>query len=344
MATLTGIFKTSEPEPVEDADKLVDLFRNRAELKKEFAALRDEKYQLQDRIKDHRGAIARVQQKLDHLEALLLDAEWVHNVVAFYQLRRLAAHCEARIERFAEQLKRQRETRIQDKTLAAWNKERGRDASEIEARIGEHRMRLQLLEDQLQAERHKLKSMGGISKMLRGKTQSQSVDEIESSIVRAQAREGELMVELQHLETLEPPPHEGLDVTAKRSINFMILAYAQQLFLLYSEDNLATMAKEAGDRSVGAVNYGNKADCDEILERLAAARGAADKVAESTKVLQKRAKMIAEHAVFRGDDDAVPTPASVATVFDIDANGVVAHIDANLLGENYFGLAKVLSR
>ena len=344
MATLTGIFKTSEPEPVEDADKLVDLFRNRAELKKEFAALRDEKYQLQDRIKDHRGAIARVQQKLDHLEALLLDAEWVHNVVAFYQLRRLAAHCEARIERFAEQLKRQRETRIKDATLAAWNKAREGDASEIQARIGEHRMRLQLLEDQLQAERHKLNSMGGISKMLRGKSQSQSVDDIEASIVRAQAREGELMVELQRLENLESPPHEGLDVAAKRSINFMILAYAQQLFLLYSEDNLASMAKEAGDRSVGAVNYGNKSDCDEILEHLAAARGAADKAAESTKVLQKRARMIAECAVFRGDDDAVPTPASVATVFDIDANGVVAKIDANLLGENYFGLAKVLSR
>jgi hypothetical protein len=49
VASLTGLFKAA-PERVEDNDKLVDLFRNRAELKKEFAALRNEKYQLQDRL------------------------------------------------------------------------------------------------------------------------------------------------------------------------------------------------------------------------------------------------------------------------------------------------------
>ena len=49
MANLTEFFKTAE-EAEQDTDKLVDLFRNRSELKKEFAALRNEKYELQDRI------------------------------------------------------------------------------------------------------------------------------------------------------------------------------------------------------------------------------------------------------------------------------------------------------
>jgi len=110
VTNLTGLFKT-EPEETRDNDKLVDLFRNRAELKKEFAALRDEKYQLQDRIKEHEGATARAQQQLDHLENLLSDREWVHSVVAFYQLRRLAAKCSAKLSKFAEQLKQQREQR-----------------------------------------------------------------------------------------------------------------------------------------------------------------------------------------------------------------------------------------
>src|SRR5210317_479291 len=80
VAGLTDIFKT-EQEADEGPDKLVGLFRNRVELKKEFAALRNEKYQLQDRVKEHRGSIERVEQRLEHLEALLLDPEWVHNVV-----------------------------------------------------------------------------------------------------------------------------------------------------------------------------------------------------------------------------------------------------------------------
>ena len=136
----------------------------------------------------------------------------------------------------------------------------------------------------------------------------------------------------------------GLDVAAKRSINFMILAYAQQLFLHYMEDDLVSLAKEAGEKSVGAVNYGNKSDCDEILERLVNRREEVGKVEATTETLQKRAKLIAKDAVFRRDHDVVPTSASVSIVFDISDNGVISKLDANLLGENYFGLAKVLSR
>ena len=343
MANLSGIFKT-EPEPAQDTDKLVDLFRNRAELKKEFAALRNEKYLLQDRIKEHRGAIERVQQKLNHLESLLLDPEWVHNVAVFYQFRRLAAHCEARISRFAEQLKQQREGRIRDKALAAWNEQRDADAAEIEAKIGEQRMSLQLLEDKLLAERYRLSTMGGLSKMLNGKSSASALEDIEAEIEAAHARENELLDELERVENLEMPYNEGLDIAAKRSINFMILSFTQQLYLLYAEDNLAAIAKEASDKSVGAVNYGSKTDCDELLELLTKRREEVDESGDFADVLQQRAKLIARHATFRADDDSVPTPGTVATVYDLKPNGVVAKTDVNLLGENYFGVAKVLSR
>lgn len=345
MAGLTGIFKAiDEPPPEQNDDKLVDLFKNRAELKKEFAELRDEKYRLEDRVKEHRGSIERVQQKLNHLESLLLDPEWVHNVVTFYQLRRLAAHCETRLARFAEQLKQQREKRVQDKTLGIWRKQLESERADIEARIGEHRMRLQLLEDQLQAERHKLETMGGISKLMNGKAQAESVEEVEASVSAAQAAEAELLQELERIENTPPPAHEGLNIAAKRSINFMVLSYTQQLYLDYYEDNLASLAKEASDKSVGAVNYGGKLDCDEILERITSRREEVEAGQNSTELLQRRAKLIAEHAMFRSDDDAVPAPGSVAVVYDISPNGVVSKLDASLLGENYFGVAKVLSR
>lgn len=343
MAGLTGIFK-AVPEPPQDNDKLVDLFRNRAELKKEFAALRDEKFRLQDRVKEHRGAIERVQQKLNHLESLLLDPEWVHNVVVFYQLRRLAAHCENRIARFAEQLKRQREERIYSKILARWNEGRDKDSAAVEKQIGEHRMQLQLLEDKLLAERHKLQTMGGLSKMLHGRDAESTVEAIEDEIAAAQAHEEELLRELDRIESLEPPPQEGLDIATKRSINFMILSYAQQLFLMYEEDDLAGLAKEARDKSVGAVNYGSKSDCDEILEKLAKRRAEVDREGDFTDTLKQRAKLIAKHAVFRDKDDAVPNSGTVATIFDIRSSGQILQRDANLLGENYFGVAKALSR
>ena len=368
MANLTEFFKTAE-EAEQDTDKLVDLFRNRSELKKEFAALRNEKYRLEDRIKEHRGAIDRrsefflcpgfgnprglYPQSVLHRpvllpespdESLLLDPEWVHNVATFYQLRRLAAHCETRLQRFAEELKQQREKRIRDKSLAAWKSAVEQERERARERLGEQRVRLQALEDQLRAERHDLETRGGLSKLVRRKPQIARMESLESTIAGSRAREAQLLQQLQRIEAREPPPHDGLDIGAKRSINFMILSFLQQLYLDYCDDNLAAMAKEASDKSVGAVNYGSKLECDEILERLAVSREAAEQREPDTEILQARAKQIARHAVFRSDDEAVPTSASVATVFDIMANGVISRLDVNLLGENYFKVSGVVSR
>ncbi len=343
VTSLTGLFKAT-PERVEDNDKLVDLFRNRAELKKEFAALRNEKYKLQDRLKQQQGSTARVQQKMDHLESLLLDREWVHNVVAFYQLRRLAAHCNVKLVRFAEQLKQQREKRARAKVMDAWNEQRIGHAASIEEEIGEHRMQMQLLEDQLQAERHRLNTMNGVKKMLRGRGLESEINLIVARINAGEARETELLQNLGKVDDLAPPENEGLDRATKRAINFMILSFAQQLYLHFAEDNLASLAKEASEKSVGAVNYGTKYECDDIIEKIEGRWDSMESVTEYADVMQKRAQLITEQAVFRNEEDVVPAAGSVATVYAIDANGVVKKRDVSLLGDNYFGVTKVLSR
>ena len=184
---MTTIFKNDATDP-HDADKLVDLFRNRAELKKEFAALRNEKYQLQDRIKHHQGATARVQQQLQHLENLLLDPEWVHNVVSFYQLRSLAMHCNKQLLRFAEELKQQREKRVHGLALKAWNQQRTKAAEQVQSRIGERRVALQVSEDRLLSAQQALTDMGGVKKLFQGRSAAAEIEQIESDIVLAHSR------------------------------------------------------------------------------------------------------------------------------------------------------------
>ncbi len=343
MTSLTGLFKP-QTEETPDNDKLVDLFRNRAELKKEFAALRTEKYQLQDRIKQHEGATARVQQKMDHLESLLLDRDWVHNVVAFYQLRRLAAHCSAKLTRFSEQLKQQREQRMQSKAMSEWNAQRDGQVAEIERFINERRLKTQLLEDQLQSVRHNFLTLNGVAKMFRGRNLEEEIDGIVRQIELSQAKETDLLSTLENIQNEAPPDHQGLDDATKRSINFMILAFVQQLYLHFEDDNLAAMAKEASEKSVGAINYGTKYECDEIIERIEKRWDSMESVTDFADIMQTRSKLIADHARFRSDTDVVPVSSTVATLYAIDANGLVREKDANLLGDNYFGVAKALSR
>jgi hypothetical protein len=343
VSSLTRLFKPVQV-PEQENEKLVDLFRSRIALKKKFAALRDEKYQLLDRIKEHRGSIERVEQKLNHLEALLLDPEWVHNVAVFYQLRSLASQCESRLSGFAETLKRQQEERISKFALSEWSHEREQERAAIETGLNEQREKTRAAEDRLAAARQNLGSMNRVSRLLLGRSHEQAVGEAEVGLKEARDKENVLLKERERIEQSGPPPHEGLDVTTKRSVNFLILSFGQQLYLDYLEDDLTNLAKEAQQKSPGAVKYGTRGECDQLLESLERRRQEVDGRIDPTELLQRRAQLLAESATFRRDDDAVPVPATVAMVLDIDAEGIVTTIDANLLGENYFGIARYLSR
>ena len=72
MSSLAAIFGNS-PDKSQDSEKLLDLYWNRAALKKKFAGMRKEQFRLQDKIKQQEGIAARLQQKLNHLEELLVD-------------------------------------------------------------------------------------------------------------------------------------------------------------------------------------------------------------------------------------------------------------------------------
>ncbi len=343
MTSLTAIFGNTQ-EDSSDSAKLLELYWNRAELKKEFADLRDETFRLKEQIAAKEGSAARLQQKLDHLESLLLDPDWVYNVVAHYQLRAFNQRCQSKLARFAEQLKQQREQRQHSRVIDVWNDQRDEEAQALQARLGEQRMQMQMLEDQLQAERHRLSMMGGFTRFLRRRSITKTLDNIAEQIGSSQMRESELLAALEEILSRDAPDTEGLDIASKRSINFMILSFAQQMYLHFLEDGLSGMAKESGDKSVGAINYGNKAECGRILEAVQKRGDAMDKVSDFADVLQQRAKLIAEKALFKLDDDAVPVAGTVSTVYVVEQNGVITEKDANLIGENYWNLANVLSR
>ena len=117
MSSLAALLRTNSDKSQDD-EKLLDLYWNRNELKKEFADLRSEKFRLQDKIKQQDGALARLQQKLDHLEEMLIDPEWGRNALVFYQLRGMGIRCQRKLACFAEQLKQQREQRQQSQIMA----------------------------------------------------------------------------------------------------------------------------------------------------------------------------------------------------------------------------------
>jgi len=322
----------------------MDLYWNRAELKKEFASLRNEQYRLKNRIKQKEGSTARLQQKLDHLEELLFDAHWCHNVILFYQLRGLAQRCERKLAGFAEQLKQQREKKDQSSALVNWNEDRRRESKELRQRQLEKHCLTQELEVELESCRQELSATGLFARLFKGRRLTRMMGELSERRDMAATEERALLGELEDIEARTPPTQQGLSVAAKRSINLMILSFAQELFLRFREDGLADLVKEAGEKSVGSINYGGASECQDLLKRVNHCLERVDQGAKSAEVLQRRARMLGEIAKFSGASDAVPLAGTVSTVFDIDENGLVHKSDANLAGENYWGISKVFSR
>jgi DNA repair exonuclease SbcCD ATPase subunit len=343
MVSRQAIFGIAN-EPGEGNDKLVELFRNRAELKKAFAALDKEKYRLQQLLKEREGATARITQRLEHLESLLVNPEWVHTVVVFYQLRSLNRRCQGKLAKFAEQLKQQREKRRREVQLQAWREKRRAQSAELEQELEAHREQLHSLEDQLQAERHRVESMSGFSRILKGHSVSGELEDLGERLETGRKGEQALMEKLESTKQAKRPDTPGLSTSEKRSINFMIIAYAQYLYLQFKDRNLVSLVKESTEKSVGAINYGSKQDCDLLLERIIRQVESMEKASDYVDELKRRAELIAEHAVFHEDDDPVPIAGTVATVFAISENGVVTKSDANLVADDYWGIAKALSR
>ena len=343
LASLTAKFGGADGTE-RDSEKLLNLYWNRAELKKEFAGMRKQQFRLQDRMKQQEGATARLQQKLDHVEDLLADPDWVHNVVVFYQLRGLALKCQRKLEIFGEQLKQQREQKQHNSILVKWNERCAAERRAIEQQVLMRRDAVRQLEDQLQSERRRLMNMSGFLKVFRRRSVTVILENLANQVEAVRQDEIALTQNLVEIRDRKPPDNEGLDIPSKRSINLMILSFAQQLFLHFSDDDLATLAKEASEKSVGAINYGDRSACDQMLNRINKRLEIMEQVTDFAEVLRDRAKLLGQSAQFPKATDAVPVSGTVATVYAFDSNGLVREVDANILGENYWGIAKVLSR
>ena len=345
MSTLGALLRNSSSEKSSpDDEKLMDLYWNRNELKKEFADLRSEKHRLQDVIKQRDGDIARLQQKLEHLEQLLIDQEWARNALVFYQLRGMNQRCQNRLGNFAEQLKQQREKRQYGQAMEQWQAKQTAETKAVDDKISTLRAERLQLEDQLKAMNRQLSDMNGVSRLFKGRSVTGDIDDLAQQISTKEQEEAALRESLAAIQAREKPAVTGLDVATKRQINFMILAFAQQLFAMFDDDELVLLVKEAGEKSAGAVKYGDDRDCEHLLTRVQRSADAMQKNGDFAETLQRRAVLIGERAEFNSSNDTVPVAGSVSTLFRIGATGLVTEDQARILGDNFWGIASVMSR
>jgi chromosome segregation ATPase len=202
-----------------DDEKLLHLFRNRAELKKAYSGVQDELQRLRDRIKQQEGATARVQEMLQGLEARLSAPETAYPTLVFYQLRELWALGRTVLTQFTAELAEQQEERERRAFLADYNRRQfdrrqGIDANlrQAEGRASDARNAVTEVEQRMQSLRafwHYFKR-----RALRQKLQEANLQ----ALLCAQDLDGARTARAQ-LDAEAAPEFGGLSIEARRAIN-----------------------------------------------------------------------------------------------------------------------------
>jgi hypothetical protein len=341
-------FRQSEPTVDEDHDRVMALFRNRAELKKAHGELQEEIYRLKDRIKQQEGATQRVQEMLSTLEQRLGAQESGYPALVFYQLRGIWQLGRELIEQFVADLARQIEERERRAHFAEHNRKQfaRRQSVDSELRGAE----TDLLEANerlagLQAQRERLTRFWHYFKR-------RQIDErmaaARSSSAAVEARLTEARAAAEALDQEASPEFPGLSLDARRAINVAAVAYAEVLCLRLVKTPLVSLAREATGRREVADEYGSRAECEGLMAEIARARAllqARTNIAQEVKVRSERLKQIAR---YRSEKDTSPTPESIAfsegDVLAGETLGASAARMPNVLAEDTWDLFRVLLR
>jgi hypothetical protein len=299
-------------EPSIEDERLVALFRNRIELKKELNALDDERHRLLDRLKLQEGSTMRVEEQMAALEQYLGRSDEGYKSLAYFQLKAIYRTASRRVEQFGAELQRQQKDRERKAQLTASDRDKRQRIEAIERELAEARV----LEDQLQAEqklaRQRLTQLRGFWNYFRRRKLSEG---IEDRTLRIEAT-GTLLTDLGdriHAITAEPPPvFEGLSIEGRRAVNLAVIAYAEQLYDRLATDNLSELARQSTLQRVFDAHYGSPAECQALMQRAAQAASEIEGLAEDLADIKARTDRMRRVVSYRNDTETVPLAESLS--------------------------------
>ncbi len=328
-----------------DEERLMQLFQNRAGLKKAYADLKDEFHLLRDRLKQQEGATIRVQEQLDALGDLLGDPKTGFSALVFFQLRALWKTCHQQLSTLAADLARQQEAREVAKHQADVEAERRSRLAVVDERLraaaaAADAERARLAEQQAQLDR-----LTAFWHYFKRRRAQRAVETLRSRVLAADAAVGEVHAERSAIEHEIAPEFPGISLAARRNINLAIISYAELLCEHVDAYGLAARAKESVARRVHEMNFGSRAECDGYMQRVQKAHAAVVSQKHVTGAVRAKLDRLRAGSDYRNSADTVPTADSVVLVPDVDPDKQRAAPPAwNVLAEDYWDLYTVLLR
>jgi hypothetical protein len=330
-----------------DEERLMQLFQNRAGLKKAYADLKDEFHLLRDRLKQQEGATIRIQEQMDALGDLLGDPKTGFGALVFFQLRALWKTCHQQLSAFAADLTRQQEAREVAKHKADIDAERNSRLADADQRLrkasadaDEHR---RLLSDA----QNEIARLTAFWHYFKRRRRLRSLEALRSQLVLADQAVGDLHAERSAIEHEASPDFPGLSLAARRNINLAIISYAELLCEHADTFGLAARAKEAVARRVHEMNFGTRADCESYMQRVQKAQHSVANQKQVGSLVRVKLERLRATCGYRNAADTVPTADSLspgAAELEFDKPKPAPANTWNVLAEDYWDLYTLLLR
>jgi hypothetical protein len=331
-----------------EEERLMQLFQNRAGLKKAYADLKDEFHLLRDRLKQQEGATIRVQEQLDALGDLLGDPKTGFGALVFYQLRALWKVCHQQLSTFATDLTRQQEAREVAKHKLECDAQKNSRLADVDVRLQSAAADADLQRQHLAAAQSEIGRLTAFWHYFKRRRRQKSLESLRSQVVAADAQVGDLHAERSAIEHEAAVDFPGISLAARRNINLAIISYAELLCEHVDAYGLAARAKEAVARRVHEMNFGTREDCEGYMQRVQKAHVAVAGQKQVTVALKVKLDRLRACCEYRNNADTVPSADSLAG-HSVEAElGRTARSPPapawNVLAEDYWDLYTLLLR
>lgn len=313
LSNLRQLLSGGARRPVED-ERLLQLYWNRAELKKELTRLQDERHRLLEQIRNHESTFARNREQLVALEEFLGNPETGAHALVYFQLRSLWRATSAKVAHFAQQLQQQQADREQRRQVLEFDRNRRQQLADYDRRITDARSSADMLEAQLKLDQAKLESMRGFWNYAARRRLSEEMERERVEWDSAVMQVTDLSDDRTALETKPAPDFPGISIDGRRVVNTAVIAYAQQLVVAMSAGGLALLAKETTTKRVFDMKYGSREDCVRLMALLRDALATIKNEKDDLTGLKERTDALRSSATYRSDADTIPLTDSIGTL------------------------------
>jgi hypothetical protein len=304
---------SATPGTDSEDQRVIGLFRNRAELKKAYSGLQVELQNWKDRHKQQEGALARVQESLQGLEARLSRVDSGLPTLVFYQLRELWAHGQSLLEAFIDELRRHREAQEHD----AHQRAMAAEAARCNAIFSESVDRMQAEANEAGAAVERIKAAlmrydawwyyfrrRTLMRQLQiaGATASAAYAALEGERLRREAEANSLV-----------QPYLGLSTEARRAVNMAAIAYAHALHERLCVSNVFDLAcKSVRLREPPDDGYGGRARCEALMGEIQLVRATLQEPHLMRGEIAAASQLLRLLFAFSAPDDPLPDADALA--------------------------------